>query len=769
LSAALCALTLAQQAGATAVPVMLLQSTARAALLYAAGQVSADVISAPVAALVQGVTRTMLLTKLKIATAVLMAAGFTAGAGLLTHRALAGRPAAFEGPKPPATEAKRRSALDAGKLGPAGAQEKAADLLVVSGRVLDPKGKPLGGAKLYLLDNTAGQVPPPVRAASAADGRFRFTVPRAEVNLFHGMEDPWSHVTVLAVAQGYGPAWGSAGKPPAAGELTLQLVPDDVPIQGRVLDLQGKPVAGVRVRVRGLSRPKAGDLTAWLDALQANPKDAYPIGHKFLTRLHPPGFVPFFPTTATGTDGRFQLKGIGRERVVGLILEGPTIEIQQVNVRTRPGALIQTSGFKEHPYSDRPLYYGATFDHLAGPTRPIVGVVRDKDTGKPLAGVTVQSDKFANHEVSGRNLVRTTSDADGRYRLTGMPGGPGNRIKAVPGAGQPYLMSLQTVPDSPGFEPATVDFVLQRGVRIQGRVLDKATGQPVQAQVEYFVFADNPHRLEAPGFDSDRLQTKADGSFEFVGLPGRGLVCASAWEDRYLTAAGASQIKGQDKRGMYRTYPHLCVASHYHTLVEINPARDAEPLTCDVILDPGRTLTGTVLGPDGQPLPGALVCGLKSVFAMSWETEPLPTAEFTAVGLQANRPRRLVFLHQGQALAGTVLVRGDEKGPVTVRLGPWGSVTGRLVATDGLPRAGADLLFISGGEGDDPSRGSHPTRSFTTDQNGKFHIDGLVPGLRYILVVQEDGIQRVRLVRENLTVQAGERKDLGDVEARPLE
>ena len=41
-------------------------------------------------------------------------------------------------------------------------------------------------------------------------------------------------------------------------------------------------------------------------------------------------------------------------------------------------------------------YYGATFRHAAAPTKPIVGVVRDKDTKKPLAGITIRSYRLAN-------------------------------------------------------------------------------------------------------------------------------------------------------------------------------------------------------------------------------------------------------------------------------------------------------------------------------------------------------------------------------------
>src|SRR5262249_29961642 len=179
----------------------------------------------------------------------------------------------------------------------------------------------------------------------------------------------WDHTFVVAVAEGYGFAWARV-RPDKPGELTLRLVRDDLPIQGRVIDLQGKPVAGATVRIEPeLFVPARGDLAAWLAALEANKPDADLIG------LHSPAFATLFPPVQTGADGRFRIKGIGRERVVCLRVEGPTIATRQVRAMTRP------------PATTRSAPPGAPFTLLAVPTRPVVGLVRDKDTGKPLAGV----------------------------------------------------------------------------------------------------------------------------------------------------------------------------------------------------------------------------------------------------------------------------------------------------------------------------------------------------------------------------------------------
>src|SRR5262249_34839690 len=70
-------------------------STVKVATLVAAGHAAAGIIPANVAALTEGGLKAMFLTKLKIATVLLLAAGLLAtAAGLLTGPALADKPAA---------------------------------------------------------------------------------------------------------------------------------------------------------------------------------------------------------------------------------------------------------------------------------------------------------------------------------------------------------------------------------------------------------------------------------------------------------------------------------------------------------------------------------------------------------------------------------------------------------------------------------------------------------------------------------------------------
>jgi RNA polymerase sigma factor (sigma-70 family) len=743
LAALLAALAVAERVGKGMVRASLARATVRFGLLVAAGEPAAGMIPAHVAALAAGVTRAMSLTRTKIATAVLIAAGLlVAAGGALAYQSLA--PGENE---PPAAAAAPKGDPPAERAGQAPS--------VFRGRVLDPEGKPVVGARLHLIGTIINwPTPVHVEARSTAGGAFRLRVPPPDSRRLAD-DASWSTISVVATVEGYGAAFDGGDASEPAADLTLQLVKDDVPVRGRILDLQGKPLAGVTVRVEELSAPGDGDLTPWLAALEANPQDAYPIEARFLGGVQFAGAPGIFAAVVTDAGGRFEIKGVGRERVVRLTLEGPTIAREQVSVYTRPGKVIHARGFAYNPNGTRLTYYGTSFDHLAAPTRPIVGVVRDKDSGKPLAGVTVQSDKFAGDNAGGDSSVRTVTDKDGRYRLVGMPKGVGNLIKAVPAPGQPYLQSEREVADPLGLEPVTVDFALYRGVLVRGRALEKGTGRPVYARVHYLVFRDNPRHAQAPGFATNLyLETGDDGSFELVAFPGRGLLCARGWNDHYRMGVGADKIQGRYEQRFFDTLPHLQETDTNHTYVEINPPDGAGSVTCDLILDPGTMPHGTLAGPDDRPLSGVRAFGLTAYNrSREWTRTPLQGGAFTVWGLGPADEREVVFAHDKKQLAGVVQVRGDVKGPLRVKLERWGTVTGRLVGPDGKPRPG--LLL----QGEDRFL---PGVSFQTDKDGRFRVPGLAPGVKYSLSVVQNG-QPTAAVFAGLALKPAEVRDLGDV------
>jgi hypothetical protein len=194
-----------------------------------------------------------------------------------------------------------------------------------------------------------------------------------------------------------------------------------------------------------------------------------------------------------------------------------------------------------------------------------------------------------------------------------------------------------------------------------------------------------------------------------------------------------------------------------------------------------------VVGPDGRPLAGALADGLRHDWFTAAE-RPLPTAAFTALGLDPARPRLLCFAHPDRKLAGSVVVRGDEKEPVTVKLQPWATVSGRLLGAGGKPIRNARLAFTEvpvcrPGRPRSLAVGLHvidhsaykPRQDPQTDAEGRFRVESLVPGLQYNLALYDaDGavdfsdIKWTGLAFSNLVLKPGETKDLGDVRLRPF-
>jgi protocatechuate 3,4-dioxygenase beta subunit len=647
-----------------------------------------------------------------------------------------------------------------------------------AGRVLDPDGKPVAGARLFVLYYTPIALPVPARGTSDKDGRFRFTVAKADFDQ-SASPRPWDEAVVVALADGYGLGVPEVeyGRLLPHRDLTLK-VAKEVPLTGRVLDLQGKPVAGATVSVQGLHWSLRNDLTAFLKDLKKT-QVFYPYLRKHLV-----GFETWigrdagtlFPPAVTGADGRFQIKHLGRERLVALRVAGPTIVTQEIYACTRPGETVRASGHWQKDDGGGPLVcYGTGFDHPAPPCQPVVGVVRDKDTGRPVPGAVVTSYQIAGNNFMAETKARAVADKDGCYTLTGLPKGNGNVIRVGPPDGQPYLAALHRVAAGQGLEPVTADLTLKRGVWIRGKVTDKVTGKPVHVMVQYGVFEDNPNRKEVPTLAPDtNLRNKAaDGTFRLVGLPGRGLISVQAWDRRYRTGVGADAIKGRTAQGYFRTFPYILNTEHAHALVEVNPAQGAEAVRVEVALDPGRTLTGTVLGPDGKPLAGVLVSGLDST--SFWGHQPLEDATFTLTGVESGRPRLLQFAHPEKRLAGSLVIKGDEKGPLTIKLGPAGTLTGRLVNPDGQPVTDVEIFSRSGtfptpGEAKvDLNAGSFYLQRIRPGKDGKFRIEGLAPGLKYSFGVLKGNYSLETSAGEGLTVKAGETKDLGDVQVKPME
>ena len=150
----------------------------------------------------------------------------------------------------------------------------------------------------------------------------------------------------------------------------------------------------------------------------------------------------------TDKDGRFRLTGFGRGRVVHLQIRGAGIEDNDVEVITRAG---KVDGLRLESRTVYPL----DAEFTVRPSKPIVGTVRDKKTGKPMSGIEVVSPN-AHLELAASDHRR-----DGRYRIDGSGS---RRVRGRRGRPPYFNSTKRDVADTPGLDPLVVDFDLERGV-----------------------------------------------------------------------------------------------------------------------------------------------------------------------------------------------------------------------------------------------------------------------------------------------------------------
>jgi RNA polymerase sigma factor (sigma-70 family) len=727
-----------------AVPPAWSQAAVRAALATVDHSLTAGIVSAAAQELTREVLGIMLLKKLTLTSAVLMAGGLIAWGASATlispqegpSQKVAARPNVA--PQPKAEKA-------ASRPGPNAVDPPAK--VMVRGRVLGPDGRPVAGAKLYRTSKYGYNSEPfssPETATSGPDGRFEFAVAEPENDL-----EP---AVVAATAANYGVAFVEVLPEGPSDDLALQLV-EDQPISGQIVDLEGKPVPGATLQVLMVRAAVGEDLGPWLEAAKAKKERSYELEERFLPRLT----IAPAPKFTADAQGRFQITGIGRNRLVVAQLDGPTIASQQLHILTRPGGALTVVRLDYPPQPTlTTTYYGASFRYAAAPTKPIVGVVRDKDTKAPLAGAMIISYELATVRIGGTEMVRTTTDAQGRYRLVGMPKGEGNRIKVVPGKDEPYLVSLKDVPDSPGLDAVQVDFELRRGVWIVGKITDKVTGKPLRPNlgVWYSPQPNNPN-LSAYGCvpgGTTTAEAHKDGSYRLAGMPGPGVVALRVVRGFLRAHERDDEFGVKELHFPTMTLPTM----NFSAIARIDAAQGVESVERDVTLDPGWTFTGTVLGPDGRPLAGAWGIGLSS---WNIDGQVMKTAEFTVSQFNPRHPRPLLFQYPQKGLVGVGQPPKNRGESITVQLRPGATITGRLVDAVGRPRPGVRLVIWRHHEETAQPMDStfFPPQPDTTDEQGRFRLAGLLPGYEFILY---DGKGIVPLGKG---LSSGETKDLGDV------
>lgn len=761
-SAVLTVLALATDANAA--PAQLITSTLKAALRYAAGGPA----PAALAALIRGASKAMISTKVKI-TGLLFALATTACCFALaaTSPQQAGEPSA----KQQAGEAPQTVKDDA---------------IAIGGRVVDPDGKPVAGASIY-WPSVPKKEPTAIeefswskKAATDPNGRFELTL---KPSAMEGQFRPY----LVAAADGFGFSWAELTKGEKPAELTLRLV-KDAPIEGRVLDTQGKPLAGVKMHVTGVQVQGKEKVDEFLTVWKQNWNEIWLVikqplyGH----------MNKVLQTAATDADGRFTVRGLGVERVVTAEIEGPGIAKTMIYVVSRPG-------FDPKPYNQAagdlaggrvaqqtPMLYGPKFDFVATPTRTIEGTVLDVDTNKPIASARLWVGTGYNSSVSA------VSDAQGHYKLVGLP----KQAEYLVGVSPPkykesnLLPRTIGVPGPDGLGPIKQDIELAHGIVVNGKIVDKVTGKGVKGGVRFVPLPENKFFGKKPGYDGYRrdrtmMGSDDDGNFRLVIIPGAGVLMAQVFGGVKVDGIQMNPYKQArfDPADRERAKPaqngeDWIFTSAGNSIEFLNIecavkvvdfAEGAAPVSVTLSVDPGKTMKVQLQDPDGKPLPGVLASGVTASRPGTFE---LKAAEFTARALDPDEPRLLVFLHPRRKLGGSLTLRGDEKEPPIVRLKPTGSVTGRLLDMDGQPLAGINITpFGEQNTTRELYRQLSPRSELPqTDKEGRFRVDGLVPDVQFSLNLHKGRTYYIGEPRIGLRqVESGKTLDLGEVRIKPYQ
>ena len=388
----------------------------------------------------------------------------------------------------------------------------------------------------------------------------------------------------------------------------------------------------------------------------------------------------------TDADGKFELNGVGAEQLAGLTFRGSGAAVTRVSVVNR-------TGFDPKPYleaasrSATRFLRGGQYSQWSGPEPQVViepekiirGTVTARDTGKPLAGVAIEVRTNEPLPYSPMTYEAVTNE-EGKYEVRGVRKLKAYSVDWQPDAKTGYLRRQIEVDDTTGYEPITIDLQCIKGVVVTGTMKDKATGQPVAARIWTEQLPDNPFAKKYAAHDVG-TDVMPDGTFRFVTIPGPVLVVART--DTDVGRQVYRRLK-PDPKFPGRLPKH---ASDENWCKVIEATESDREVKLEVELEPApadggeghrrRRQAGFRRRRHRRHPPGTRQPGTSSEYghadsSLTWS----PREErFMAVG------------HVERRLVGTIFVKEGDKDPV-VKLGPGGTVTGRVVDGDGKPVRG---------------------------------------------------------------------------------
>ena len=555
---------------------------------------------------------------------------------------------------------------------------------------------------------------------SNKDGKFdlEFSQTPNTVNPINVRTD----VTVMVVARGSAISWKTLQSLKETLRHDFRLN-DEKPLSGRIIDNEGLPVVGARVELISIQPIGQAD-----GMNQPNSGVDSPSPESIFLRFQNDDLRKLL-RVETNAEGRFQLSGVGTGQSANILIQAPGIaDAVQVITSTQRDSFV----------------------HVAQPSRPVAGIVRDAKTGDPIAGATVR-------HVGAQYRGSVVSDSEGRFRIDQLPAVGTSVLAVEPPPDQPYFRGQSNVPDQDGFGEIQMDLTLQRGTWIDGQVIDVGTGQATSADLYYIPKQNNPFVTDPvsllPSIQMGAGNNDSEGRFRIVGLPGPGIV---AIRTRRMYPPADEVINMDDQQRMIFAFVGIPNVSSFR---EIDPPKFDESVFVDFGVAQGRSLRIRVVDPEGKSIQPLVVHRWRS--AADWN-QVINEHEFLAPSLLPNESRRLIVHHIERRLGNTIQAGSEMSQPLVAVLQPTSRLTGIIhnPSGDAVPTSKVRCLVETDGEFRDA------VDPVETDDEGRFTFDSLVPGSSYrIEAAVPDGSRTMRVdgveLANSILIHAAELVDLG--------
>jgi hypothetical protein len=325
--------------------------------------------------------------------------------------------------------------------------------------------------------------------------------------------------------------------------------------------------------------------------------------------------------------------------------------------------------------------------------------------------------------------------------------------------------------DTPGYRPVSADIRVRKGVIVTGKMIDQATGKPVDGFVVVADLFDNPFVKEYSddsfhtviSWAMDFRGTDADGVFRAVTIPGPVLLMGGPRGNRseYKSSIPDPEYPQYfEKRGDhygYRGSGTTIVQGDFCKVLQLKPG--VAVVKQDIVLE-RRNVLGVVKIQDGE--------GRPLTEADAWgAANRIEDDSCTVYGEASDKPPLLVMYEPKRKLAGTLSLKAGEKLPLVVKLKPMGSVKGWLLDAGGKPLAGVvvDPRYRDSAANGIHSR-VHEAKPIATDANGAFTLESVIAELKFELSFRRGERRFEREAKPGdptIQVKPGECRDLGAI------